>query len=338
MSRLATLLAALAALVSLCRPAAAEPATQIIVPLTIDYLTLGAALKRQVYDAPGGRAILWKGTNDCEFLNAYNPRFSLGAAAVELDSDGELGLGVPLTENCVGPLSWKGIIAVDAAPYLAPDLTLMFRVTDINLYDRQHQKSLIVGRGFDLIKQNFIPRLRTFKFDLRAPIEEFRALASEAAPAGQAASFKQALATVHSVGPAIAERNGIRVTLALTVPVQPASQPTVASGPLTPAELAAWDEQLDQWDAFIVFAIKQIGSTIADSRSAPACSICCSTGAIAWLRRLASRRRRADPTRSACSSLTNGGSSATSCERRRRAASWATARWSYCRSSRPATR
>ena len=264
MSRLATLLAALAALISLCRPAAAEPATQIIVPLTIDYLTLGAALKRQVYDAPGGRAILWKGTNDCEFLNAYNPRFSLGAAAVELESDGELGLGVPLAENCVGPLSWKGIIAVDAAPYLTSDLTLMFRVTDINLYDRQHQKSLIVGRGFDLIKQNFIPRFQTFKFDLRAPIEEFRALASEAAPAGQAASFKQALATVHSVGPAIAERNGIRVTLALTVPVQPASQPTVASGPLTPAELAAWDEQLDQWDAFIVFAIKQIGSTIAD--------------------------------------------------------------------------
>jgi len=213
MSRLATLLAAIAALISLCRPAAAEPATQIIVPLTIDYLTLGAALKRQVYDAPGGRAILWKGTNDCEFLNAYNPRFSLGAAAVDLESDGELGLGVPLAENCVGPLSWKGIIAVDAAPYLTSDLTLMFRVTDINLYDRQHQKSLIVGHGFDLIKQNFIPRFQTFKFDLRAPIEEFRAL---------------------------------------------------ASGPLTPAELAAWDEQLDQWDAFIVFAIKRIGSTIAD--------------------------------------------------------------------------
>ncbi|MGZ3621280.1 MAG: hypothetical protein ACXVAA_12345, partial [Candidatus Binataceae bacterium] len=102
MSRLATLLAALVALISLCRPAAAEPATQIIVPLTIDYLTLGAALKRQVYDAPGGRAILWKGTNDCEFLYAENPRFATsGAAMVELESDGELGLRVPLGDKCV---------------------------------------------------------------------------------------------------------------------------------------------------------------------------------------------------------------------------------------------
>ena len=70
MFRLAALLAAIVALVSLCGPAAADPAAQIIVPLTIDYLTLGAALKRQIYDAPGGRAILWKGTNDCEFLYA----------------------------------------------------------------------------------------------------------------------------------------------------------------------------------------------------------------------------------------------------------------------------
>ena len=75
-------------------------------------------------------------------------------------------------------------------PYLTPNLTLMFRVSDINLYDRQHQKSLIVGRGFDLIKGNFIPRFETFKFDLRAPIEEFRALAEEAAPPDQAETFQ----------------------------------------------------------------------------------------------------------------------------------------------------
>jgi hypothetical protein len=264
----ARIAAAIAALVALCSPAAADPAVRVTVPLTIDYLTLGAALKRQIYDAPGGRAILWQGANDCEFLYAKNPRFlQSGAATAGLESDGELGLGVPLAGNCVNPISWKGIIAIDATPYLTPDLTLMFRVSDVNLYDRQHRKSLIVGRGFDLIKDNFIPRFKTFKFGLRAPIEEFRALAEEAAPPGEAVRFRQALATVHGVGPAIAAGDGVRVTLGLTVPPPlPASQPTAAAGPLTPAELAAWDEQLDQWDAFIVFAIKQIGSTAADQQ------------------------------------------------------------------------
>jgi Transglycosylase SLT domain len=267
-SRFVTLLAVIVAAASLCGPAGAAPAARIIVPLTIDYLTLGAALKRQIYDGPGGRAILWKGSNDCEFLYAENPRLARGADAmgVKLESDGELGLGLPLAGKCVNPISWKGIIEVDATPYLSSNLTLKLRVSDINLYDEQHQKSLIAGRGFDLIKGNFIPRLETFNFDLRPPIDEFRALAEETAPPEQAERFKLVLATIRGVPPTVAANDGVRVTLALTAPQLPAAQPTAASGQLTPAELAAWDEKLDQWDAFIVFAIKQVGSTVADKQ------------------------------------------------------------------------
>ena len=267
MFRLATLLAAIAALVSLGGVSVADPAVQVFVPLTIDYVTLGTALKRQIYDAPGGRAILWKGASACEFLYAQNPRFAHnGPTTVVLESDGELGLGVPLGDKCVNPISWKGIIAIDATPYLTPNLTLMFRVSDINVYDQQHQKSLIVGRGFDLIKDNFIPRIQTFKFDLRPPIEEFRALAEETAPPDQAERFKQTLATVHGVGPAVAAAEGIKVTLGLTAPTLPAAGPAAPSGPLTPAELAAWNQKLDEWDAFIVFAIKQVGAAVPDKQ------------------------------------------------------------------------
>jgi hypothetical protein len=267
MFRLAALLSALAALVSLCGVSRADPTVQVFVPLTIDYMTLGVALKRQIYDAPGGRAILWKGANACEFLYARNPSFAQnGPTTVVLESNGELGLGVPLGDQCVNPISWKGIIAIDATPYLTPNLTLMFRVSDINLYDEQHQKSLIVGRGFDLIKDNFIPRFETFKFDLRPPIEEFRALAEEAAPPDQAERFKQTLATIHGVGPAVAAPEGIKVTLGLTAPTLPAASPAAPSGPLTPAELAAWNQKLDEWDAFIVFAIKQVGSAVPDKQ------------------------------------------------------------------------
>src|SRR5690348_9659209 len=205
MIRLAPLFAVLLALLALTGRAAADPAVQVTIPLTIDYLTLGAALQQQLYTAPGGSAVVWRGASDCEFLYAKNPRFAQhGAATVTLESDGQLGLGVRLGDNCVNPISWQGIIAVDARPNLTPGLTLMFRVVDINLYDRQHQKSLIIGRGFDLIKDNFIPRFETFKFDLRAPIEEFRALVEAAAPPGEAERFKEVLATVHSAGPPVA--------------------------------------------------------------------------------------------------------------------------------------
>ena len=101
----------------------------------------------------------------------------------------------------------------------------MFRVSDINVYDQQHQKSLIVGRGFDLIKDNFIPRIQTFQVRPAPADQEFRVLAEETAPPDQAERFKQTLATVHGVGPAVAAPEGIKVTLGLTAPTLPAAGP-----------------------------------------------------------------------------------------------------------------
>ncbi len=246
-------------------PAAETGGVQIFVPLTIDYVTLTAALKKQIYNAADSRAILWRGDNACEFLYARNPRLTQNApTAVTLESEGELGLGVPLGDQCVNAVSWDGIVAMDLTPVFTPALTLIFHVTDVNLYDRQHRKSLIVGRGFDLIKGNFIPRIESFKFDLRPPIEEFRTLAEEAAPPEQAERFKQVLATVRGAGPAVATPEGIKLTLALTAPPIAAPAPAAPSGPLTPAEQAAWNRKLDEWDAFVVFAIKQVGAAVPD--------------------------------------------------------------------------
>src|SRR5271170_3383104 len=51
-------------------------AAQVRIPLTIDYLTLREALKRELYTAPGGRAQLWNGLDECQFLYAEKPEFS----------------------------------------------------------------------------------------------------------------------------------------------------------------------------------------------------------------------------------------------------------------------
>src|SRR5271167_279374 len=153
MARLARLWVALAALGWLAGFAVVVSAAQITVPLTIDYITLRETLIHQIYDAPDQRAQLWNGANICEYLYSENPRLARAGVGIKLDTDGTLSLGLPMGEQCVSPLSWQGIIEIDAAPYLAPNLRLMFRVTNINLYDAQHQKTLIVGRGFDLIKQ-----------------------------------------------------------------------------------------------------------------------------------------------------------------------------------------
>ena len=53
----------------------------------------------------------------------------------------------------------------------------------------------------------------------------------------------------------------------MTVPdfPAPAAIPGAAGSP-TPAELKAFQDTLDQWDAFLVFAIKQLGDAVGDQQ------------------------------------------------------------------------
>lgn len=237
------------------------------VPLTIDYLTLSEALKHEVYVEPGGRANLWQGSNRCQYLVAEHPRFSRGGKSqIRLETDAQLSLGMPIGDTCVSPLSWKGIIEAKATPYIAPGMMLRFHVTDVNLYDEEHKKTLIVGHGFDLIKRYFIPRFEGFSFDLNPVTHQLVSLTEEAAPPAVAQRVRDALATIRAEPTIGMDANGIKPVLAITVPFvpTPVPGPTPGAAPLTPAELAAFQKTLDQWDTFLVFAIKQLGGTAHD--------------------------------------------------------------------------
>ena len=142
------------------------------VPITIDYLTLGAALKAQMYTAPGGKAALWNGADQCQFLSAENPVFSSASSRLRLETAASLGLGVAVAGRCVSPITWSGIAEAESSPYIAPGLRLKIRIANLNLYNTAHQKTFIVGKGFDLIKQYLIPGLETFTYDLNPAIQQ----------------------------------------------------------------------------------------------------------------------------------------------------------------------
>lgn len=235
-------------------------AAQIKIPLEIDYLALGAAMKQQLYTADRGRADLWHGRDDCQYLYVENPRFGRRDSALTLDTDGELSLGVALAGRCLKPLGWSGIAEAETASY-ASGLTLKLRVADVNLYGKDHRKSVIVGRGFDLIKSRLIPRLETFSYDLTPAVRQLAELAQLAAPPDASARVRDAMATLRLEPQIAAEEDDVRVTLDLMVP-ESAPLPTAAAPPLTPAEVAAWQKMLANCDAFFVFAIKQLGMTV----------------------------------------------------------------------------
>ncbi|MGH7925856.1 MAG: transglycosylase SLT domain-containing protein [Candidatus Binatus sp.] len=246
-------------------------ASQVRIPLTIDYLTLREALKRQVYTGPGGHAALWNGLDECQFLYAENPEFShateSGAAMVKLETAGSLGLGVAMGSQCIPAIRWNGIVEALGDPYIAPGLQLKFHFTDLNLYDSAHQKTQIVSTGFDLIKSYLIPRLDGFSYDLKPSVRQLSAMVSDSIPADAAGRVRTAIASLTAEPNIAALDGGIRVTLVMTVPDFPT--PTAipgAAAPPTPAELKAFQDTLDQWDAFLVFSIKHLGDAVGDQQ------------------------------------------------------------------------
>ncbi len=246
--------------VGIAHLASAQPTVDV--PLTIDYATLSAALKQQVY-TQNGRAELWTGSDVCQYFYAEHPAFSRAGDRVSLETDGTLSIGVAVGSQCLSPITWSGIIEAESEPYVAGNV-LKFRIEDINLLDRQHQKTLIAGQGFDLVKQYFIPRIQTFAFDLNPVTAQLKELATAASPPEVAERINATLASLRVVPKLEALDDGVRAKIELTLPVFPTASAAPAPAQLSPAELAAFQTQLDQWDAFLVFAIKQLGVTNPD--------------------------------------------------------------------------
>ena len=246
--------------------ASSTHAATIQLPLNLNYLTLDAAIKASVFTQPGGRARLWEGGNECQYLDATNPRFSREGSGTKLEADGRLVLGFPVGDRCVGPIDWTGIIASSLDPYMS-GLALKWRVTDINLFDQQHQKSALIGHSFDLIKQNFIPAIQTFSYDLAPSVKQLGQLAElGAANATDATRIRQSLATLRPFGSIIARDAGLRITLQMELLEPPTAGANFPSAePIAPgAAQPQWQTALENWDSFLVFAVKQLATAVPD--------------------------------------------------------------------------
>jgi Transglycosylase SLT domain len=240
-------------------------AAPVRIPLHINYALLTEALRQRLY-THGGRAQLWNGNNDCEYLYTDNPSFDRQNGIVQIDTGGYLNLGVPVDDHCLSPITWSGLIEADTVPYIA-EFALKLHVTDVNLYDRYHRKSLLVGRGFDLIKSNVVPALEGYSFDLMPAIHELEGLAQMAVAPADEAPLHLALATMRLEPVVIAGQTGLQLTLAIDLPPQAPTTPISASAaPLRPEEIAAWNNALDNWDAFLVFVVRQTGTTVSDPK------------------------------------------------------------------------
>ncbi|HWN56591.1 MAG TPA: lytic transglycosylase domain-containing protein, partial [Methylomirabilota bacterium] len=97
-------------------------------------------------------------------------------------------------------------------------------------------------------------------------VQQLSALVGDSATPEVADRIRVALASLTAEPNINALDEGIRVVLVMTVPDAPLVAPDHSAATPSPAELEAFQTTLDQWDAFLVFAVKQLGDSVGDKQ------------------------------------------------------------------------
>jgi hypothetical protein len=151
-------------------------------------------------------------------------------------------------------------------PYVTADWQLHLRILKSNLYDEEWHKGLLTGLLWEVTERVFLPQLTGLTIDLTPPRDDVLFLVQTAVPPSAAVQVE---AILHSaLVKAVEVRDtAVVVPLALTVPdtfVQTRPLPAQPEAPLSATELAAVQQALERWDAFLVFVIKGVGADLAD--------------------------------------------------------------------------
>jgi hypothetical protein len=242
-------------------------AAEIVIPLTIRFDLLAQKLVQQVYTGSGVIAPIWYEA-DCRYLSLDHPQFSRRGVHLRFTTHGKGNFGTEVLGKCLSPVNWSGFIEVLMEPSVTADWQLHLRIVESNLYDEEWQKGLLTGLLWEVIERAFLPHLTNLTVDLTPPRDDILFLVRTSVPPSEAAQVE---AILHSAAAKATEvcDTAIVVPVALTVPeafVQARPVPAQPEAPLSAAELAAVQQALERWDAFLVFVIKGVGADVMDPR------------------------------------------------------------------------
>jgi hypothetical protein len=236
--------------------APAARAAEVRFPLTVDWATLGAALRRHL-DAQGrGGLELWRRADGCGSFALREPVVEPLGARLKISGPATGEAGLALFGSCWASVGWRGRAEILARPEVGPDWQLRLRDLETRLLDPTGQRRGVVPRLWPVVRGWAEAGLGSFALDLGPPVGELTALLGAFGGEAGAAPLARALSTLRPAGLSV-EREAVTVVLVLDAP--PA--PPVVRGPepaLGPAELARWQARLEAWDGFLTFLVIQL--------------------------------------------------------------------------------
>jgi len=235
-------------------------AGRLEIPLRVPLEPLRQALAAQLAASKATPNVIYR-EGRCRYLNLESPRLEAVGGNLRLTGPGSGALGIELLGNCQNAASWKGTMEFTLAPQIDSAGRLRVRIVDSKLTDDGGSAAL--GFIWALSKRYVNPRLERFSYDLGASRNALASIVRGAAPPQHAAEL-EAVVKQLQVQPLRVESAAVVVPIALELPdawlAAPAGPPVAAASaaPLSEAELEALEKALEPWDAFLLYAVKQL--------------------------------------------------------------------------------
>ena len=246
--------------------AGAAPAGEVRLPIALDTSLLRHLIELRVFGGPDGVARVWDDGSGCNRLELRHPDVSMRGDRLRVSAEVEAHVGTPVLGSCLFAFDWRGSVEAFEAARLDPARALVsFQVMDSNLLEPDGSKALTRGVLWDWIKDYVHPRLEAVTVDLSGTLATLRGLLPlflSGAPPGTASAIVDsiALADLRPTG------EGLEVWLRLELPPAPPSPERAGpEPPLTPEELARFEEAAQRFDAFLTFVVKRAGGESADT-------------------------------------------------------------------------
>jgi hypothetical protein len=233
-------------------------AARVEIPLRVPLEVVGEALAAQLAASAAKPNEVYR-EGPCRYLNLEPPKVEEFNGRLRVTSPGMAALGLEVLGKCQNAADWRGSVQLTLVPRIDSAGVLRVRIVDSKLIDVRGSDSR-APLIWELSKSQLHPRLERFAYDLGASRAALLAIVRAAAPPEQRAAMEQALQSLEVKDPRV-EKTYVVVPIAVEIAdawLAPPPAAATSTAPLTEAELDALEKALEPWDAFLVYALRQI--------------------------------------------------------------------------------
>ena len=237
-------------------PAPAVSASELELPLALDYRILEQALEQQLFTGQGRTVEVYADRIRCNTMELSQPRVEgTDAGHVRILTTIKTHTGTPLGGRCLLAKSWLGVIeTLHQASVDTQHSAVAFTIVDSNILQKDEHKPAVPRILQRWIKDYIHPRLDAVQIDLQPAVSGIQELVGNAFVATAADTLTMVSSLkLKSARPSPA---ALTIVLSLDVPAAPTDLQPAAQAALSAEELARWDAAWQAWDGFATWLIK----------------------------------------------------------------------------------